>query len=63
MKNIFERRIDIFPAGFDADVILYTNTAYGDYPHYIADGTHTATTGIHNRFTGWMLRADACRKS
>jgi hypothetical protein len=55
LKNNFERRIGIFPAGFDADDILYSNTAYGDYPNYIADGTDTATTGIHNRFTGWML--------
>lgn len=28
----FERRINLFPAGFDEDGLLYTNTALGDYP-------------------------------
>src|SRR5260370_20197826 len=31
VKNNFERRLGIFPAAFDADGVLYTNTAYGDY--------------------------------
>ncbi|MCA9265705.1 MAG: family 43 glycosylhydrolase [Planctomycetales bacterium] len=63
VKNNFERRIGIWPAGFDDDGVLYCDTAYGDYPHYvtqIGEGTTTvdtaersATTGRH--FTGWML--------
>ncbi len=32
VKNNFERRIGIWPAGFDDDGVLYCNTAYGDYP-------------------------------
>jgi hypothetical protein len=44
VKNNFERRIGIWPAGFDKDDVMYCNTAYGDYPHYL--------TGA---FTGWML--------
>lgn len=36
VKNNFERRIGIWPAGFDSDGILYCNTAYGDYPYYLA---------------------------
>ncbi len=52
VKNNFERRIGIWPAGFDKDDILYCNTAYGDYPHYIPDGK---ADHLQSRFTGWML--------
>lgn len=55
VKNNFERRIGIFPAGFDTDDVLYTNTAYGDYPQYVADGPSDKASGTHRRFTGWML--------
>ncbi len=34
-KNNFERRMGIWPAGFDKDDVMYTNTAYGDYPTYL----------------------------
>ena len=34
VKNTFERRIGIWPAGFDSDGVMYCNTAFGDYPHY-----------------------------
>ena len=34
VKNTFERRIGIWPAGFDKDDIMYCNTAFGDYPHW-----------------------------
>ncbi len=52
VKNNFERRLGIWPAGFDVDNTMYCNTAYGDYPYYLPDGKadHTKT-----RFTGWML--------
>jgi hypothetical protein len=52
VKNNFERRIGIWPAGFDNEGIMYCNTAFGDYPTYLPDGTddHSAS-----RFTGWML--------
>ncbi len=33
VKNTFERRIGIWPAGFDKDDIMWCNTAFGDYPH------------------------------
>ncbi|MBX6379362.1 MAG: family 43 glycosylhydrolase [Thermoflavifilum aggregans] len=49
VKNNFERRIGIWPAGFDADEVMYCNTAFGDYPHYLPG---TAKSG---QFTGWML--------
>lgn len=48
----FERRIGMFPAGFEEDGQMYINTAYGDYPHYLP-GHEVA--GHKNRFTGWML--------
>lgn len=52
VKNNFERRIGIWRAGFDADDVMYCNTAFGDYPQYLPDGsTHTPESG----FTGWML--------
>ncbi|MFM9909331.1 MAG: discoidin domain-containing protein [Chitinophagaceae bacterium] len=33
VKNTFERRLGIWPAGFDGDGVMYCNTAFGDYPH------------------------------
>jgi xylan 1,4-beta-xylosidase len=35
VKNTFERRIGIWPAGFDQDDVMWCNTAFGDYPHYL----------------------------
>lgn len=49
-KNNFERRIGIWPAGFDKDDVLFCNTAYGDYPHYLPAAATTKSL-----FTGWML--------
>lgn len=52
VKNNFERRIGIWPAGFDKDGVIYCNTAFGDYPHYLpASGADHSKS----RFTGWML--------
>ena len=35
VKNNFERRIGIWPAGFDKDDVMWCNTAFGDYPLYL----------------------------
>ena len=35
VKNNFERRIGIWPAGFDKDDVMWCNTSFGDYPHYL----------------------------
>jgi len=53
VKNNFERRIGIWPAGFDKDDLMYCDTAYGDYPHYLPH----ARGEDHNSgmFAGWML--------
>ena len=48
----YERRIGMYPAGFEEDGQMYVNTAYGDYPHYLPD---TKVEDHKNRFTGWML--------
>lgn len=48
----FERRIGMFPAGFEPDGQMYVNTAYGDYPHYLPD---VSVDDHKERFTGWML--------
>ena len=52
LRETFERRIGLYPAGFDQDHVMYANTAFGDYPHYLPDGK---TTHLKSRFTGWML--------
>jgi xylan 1,4-beta-xylosidase len=48
----FERRIAMFPAAFDKDGLLFANTRFGDFPHYLP------TKEWQNKdelFTGWML--------
>ena len=56
VKNIFERRIGIWPAGFDKDGIMYCNTSFGDYPHYLPSSTPLSKkNGMRSGFTGWML--------
>lgn len=51
-KNNFERRIGIWPSGFDAEDNMYCNTAFGDYPHYLPNGK---ADHLQSQFTGWML--------
>jgi xylan 1,4-beta-xylosidase len=58
VKNNFERRLGIWPAGFDADGVMFCNTAYGDYPHRLPRRKDEAEQGdpTHNDgFAGWML--------
>lgn len=52
VKNNFERRIGIWPAGFDSDGVLYSNTAYGDYPTFLPSEKKDHLNGS---FAGWML--------
>jgi len=35
VKNNFERRLGIWPAGFDKEGNMWCNTAFGDYPTYL----------------------------
>lgn len=59
VKNTFERRLGIWPAGFDKDDRMWCNTTFGDYPHYIPDSRFKdvayETNGHSPFFTGWML--------
>lgn len=52
VKYKFERRIGLFPAGFDQDGQLYCNTAFGDYPMRIVPGPADHRKEV---YTGWML--------
>lgn len=46
----WERRLCMFPAGFDKDGIMYVDTRFGDYPRYAP-----AVPGKAGQFRGWML--------
>jgi xylan 1,4-beta-xylosidase len=52
VKNNFERRIGLWPAGFDKDGVMYMDAAFGDYPHYLP---RAAEDHLQTQFTGWML--------
>ena len=46
----WERRLCMFPMGFDDDGIMYCNTRFGDYPHYAP-----SVPNKKGEFRGWML--------
>ncbi len=46
----WERRLCMFPAGFDNDGIMYVDTRFGDYPRYAPSVARKA-----GEFRGWML--------
>jgi hypothetical protein len=50
VKNTWERRMGIWPAGFDKDDVMWCNTAFGDYPLYLPSAGKPANAGL-----GWML--------
>ena len=58
LKYKFERRIGLYPVAFDKDGVMYSSTAFGDYPNWAApmDVKNPA-----ERFTGWMLLPTANR--
>ena len=47
----FERRVGLFPAGFDKDGVLYCNQNFADYPHRIPQGRFDAAA----QQPEWML--------
>lgn len=55
VKNNFERRIGIWPAGFDKDDVMFCNTAFGDYPHLLPEAMGTKPHEYADGFTRWML--------
>jgi len=52
LKYKFERRIGLYPAGFDKDGTFYVSTGYGDYPSLNPIKTNDHRSGA---FAGWML--------
>ena len=46
----WERRIVMYPTYFDEDGLMYTNTSFGDYPHFAP-----SIPGKMGQFAGWML--------
>ncbi|MEO6454720.1 MAG: family 43 glycosylhydrolase [Ginsengibacter sp.] len=69
VKNNFERRLGIWPSGFDKDGVMWCNTAFGDYPHRSPAPSNSPNGGEQHTqvspplgepegaeaFTGWML--------
>ena len=52
VRHMFERRVSFFPAGFDKDGYLYTDTYLGDYPMFLPTGKRQASGSNQ---PGWML--------
>jgi acetyl esterase/lipase len=48
----FERRLGIFPAGFDGDGVLRADTYLGDFPRRLPD---TTDRPLQDDLVGWML--------
>ncbi len=58
VNHRFERRLGIFPAGFDDEGTLFCNQNFGDYPTLVPQGPVDPWTGIS---TGWMLQSYRAR--
>ena len=48
----FERRIAMFPTGFDVDGHMFASTRFGDFPHFVPVKKWRNPDEL---FTGWML--------
>ena len=49
---LFERRVGLFPAGFDEDGVLFCNQNFADYPMRVPKGRFDPWSEV---FAGWML--------
>lgn len=49
----FERRLCMFPTFFDKDGVMYSDSYFGDYPHYTPD--QPSRQQENGGFRGWML--------
>jgi hypothetical protein len=52
LNGNFERRLAMFPAGFDADGDMFASTRFGDFPHWAPTRKWRDPDEL---FTGWML--------
>ena len=50
-KDQYERRLSLYPAGFDADGLMFTNTGLGDFPMVVPSGTFDALASAPK----WLL--------
>lgn len=50
--DMFERRVGIFPAGFDEDGVMYANTLLADFPQIMPAGKRDP---FANNLADWML--------
>lgn len=50
VNEIWERRLSLYPIYFDDDGLMYSDTRFGDYPHY-----SPAAKEKQGEFRGWML--------
>jgi len=48
VKNNFERRLGVWPTGFDKDGVMWCNTSFGDYPHYLPASSNSPKGGEFN---------------
>lgn len=60
VNHRFERRLGLFPAGFDDEGVLFCNQIFGDYPTLVPEGPVDPWTGTS---TGWMLQSYRARVS
>ncbi|WP_308212125.1 family 43 glycosylhydrolase [Microbacterium yannicii] len=52
VNDVFERRMGIFPAGFDEDGVLFCNQSFADYPLVVPDGAFDPRARLEPE---WML--------
>ena len=52
LKDIFERRLGLFPVTFDKEGYMITHTEFGDYPMVMPDHK---IKDVSELFPGWML--------
>ncbi|KRF21821.1 family 43 glycosylhydrolase [Phycicoccus sp. Soil803] len=63
MNHPFERRVGIFPAGFDNDGVLFCNQSFADYPMVVPDRKFDPWTEASPRWMLLSFRADATASS
>ena len=52
VKHIFERRLGLYPVGFDTDGHIHCNTVLGDYPQYLPGEMENM---VDHSFAGMLL--------
>ena len=63
VNHMFERRLGLYPAAFDGDGVMRTNTVFADYPQFLPG---VKENPVEENFPGWMLlslKKNACSSS